>query len=167
MTDYSQLMEDYTELEAASEQLFSDWKPAALSPVTVERVSKVCGQDELASALRDCVGAVGWLLFSDRRLVLNGQESAELGGRLLSGELRHNAANIRVTALGSDQWLWVQATLTESSAANATHLASSLMHQAAEPSMGKLKYRQLWLRDEMGRLRVEDAVFEGFLGAQS
>jgi hypothetical protein len=165
MTDYSQLMDDYNVMMTASEQLFRGWKPAPLNSVRVSRSQRLLDRNALSEALASCSGAHGWLLFSDRKVVLNGRQVPALEERLLSGELYHDAESIRIASAGIEQWLWVKTAVKEAEVSEASHLATRLTHQAADPSLGKLHYRQLWLRDELGRLRVEDAVFEGFQGA--
>lgn len=166
MTDYSRLMGDYGAMMAASEHLFSGWKPAPAKAVKVIRLQRLLTRNELSEALTQCTeGAQGWVLLSDRKVVLNGQPVPEFEERLLSGELYHADKSIRITPAGVSQWLWVQTSVEESNVSESTHLATRLTQEATDPSLGKLHYRQLWLRDEQGRLRVEDAVFEGFQGA--
>jgi hypothetical protein len=163
MTDFTQLMEDYRAMTMASDRHFKGWAPAPITPVVATREQHLYGQKELADALLAVSSELeGWLLFSDRLAILDSNSTPSLQGRVLSGEVYRSAVSVRVSPAGNDQWLWAQTEITPAEAESATHLASSLEHLATDTSLGKLRYRQLWCRDELGRLRVEDAVFEGF-----
>lgn len=165
MSHFQQLLTDYTAIRQASSNLFSGWQPSAVKPVQVQRQKQQVNARDLHTALSQLGVVQGWLLITEQCLTLNNQPIPTLQSRILSAEFSHGNSSFRVRELGADRWLLLTTTITETDAAQATHLMTRLSHLATETSLGKLHYQQLWCRNSQGRLHIEDAVFIGFQGA--
>lgn len=160
-----QTLDDYQAMRKACSEILNGWQPADLVPVSVDRSRQILNRDELTESLQAFARAQGWVLFTDRRVVLPAEAPPDWKGTVLNAELYLDELSIRVIRRNQDQWLWVQTRLRQAGEAEATHLGAEVVHQSVDPDAGQLCYRQLWCRDGQDRLRVEDAVFQGFKGA--
>ena len=165
MSGFEHFIADYERMTQAAASLFTSWTPAPLEPVTLDRQRHCLDAEALSEALNKREGAKGWCLFTDRLAVLTGEDRPALDGRVLSGELYVDGESIRIVQQQPGQWLWVSARAEAARPDGATHLASWLWQEGTARSPGRLGYRQLWAHDAHGRLRVTDALFQGFAGA--
>lgn len=164
-TSEQHLLSDYQGYREVCATLLDGWQPAPASSVVVSRHRQELDTAELQQALIALGPVQGWLLLTDQRITLNNQSVAATDKLILSAELYKDGNSIRVRQLGSEHWLLLTSSIqSDDTGQQGTHIATSVNHLAVDPLLGELEYQQLWCRDELGRLHVEDAVFTGFTG---
>lgn len=162
--EISQLMTDYQALTAQIPTILDGWLPAPLKPVRLAVERSKLTRVELIERLKALnPKAQGWLVYPDRLVVLRGDPVSLQGAAPLSGDWYLDNTTIRVRQLDSAHWLWVTLSLTEVSAKEATHLASTLFQEGTEDSPGRLRFGQLWGQDALGSWRAVEALFQGFM----
>ncbi len=167
MSDIQQLLNDYQQISSACQSLFGGWLPAEVKPVRVTQKKQFLTADELQAKLETLSATEGWLLFSDRKVVLKGKIQEDLSGRLLSADLYQQGVSIRIRETQQNQWLWLELNMQSAAVQEASHIATEIKHFSTEIDVEKLIYQQLWCRDSRGRMQVEDAIFQGFEGVSA
>lgn len=168
MKALAQTLYDFQELSQRLAKLDMGWQPTPLLPVRLTTQSNQLELSELQQALAKYTNSNGWLLQPSQLLKLPAALADLTAQPPLSAEGVTEYLTWQLTYLGQQRWLLVEHQVIPCSPAEATHLASEIVHQAVEPALRDIRYLRLWqLAEDLTQApQLELAVFTGFHGTQ-
>lgn len=149
-------------------ELGMGWQPTPLLPVKVVTVSHQLDLNQVKAALGQYATAEGWLLLPSQVLRLPAALANATAQPPLSAEGVTGQLTWQLNYLGQQRWLLAEHRISPCTAAEATHLAEEIAHQAVDTALKQLRYLRLWqVSDQIEQVpHLELAVLIGFKGAQ-